>query len=138
VGNYKPYGHLAINIGGHTRVFNKEQTILFLYYNLLSGTAPKSLLDSASGSSYTVTTGKTFKSVGIINIDTTGAGNHTITFHQGDTEHAQTSLKFSYHTANDVKINELPIQIEIASAKYITIECNGGTSEFVMIVGYEE
>ncbi len=134
--NYKPYGTNLLSYGGVTRPFSKsdEIKILILDYNLAS--TPNTFEDLTTGAVYSVPSGKTFTAYGFIAEWNAIVGTWTI--HQGDTEDAQTTLKFTIIRPATKETIEYPFDLEFASGKFIVLDSSAANTGWTfMLIGIE-
>ncbi len=133
--NYKPYGYNQINFGPITTSVSNSTIIKFIYVNspLTAATACKDLADLAD---YQVPSGKTFKILGIKLYTTAAFGR--ITINQGDTAAAETVLKADFAVGAHEGNYSIPLDISIASEKYLTFKSTVAVIYTAWIIGFEE
>ncbi len=131
--NYKPQIVEHIMIGNTLRLLKSNEKLVHLHWWTNNSTA-KAVIDHATNAAYQVTTGKTFKTIGI-QFYTSVIG--TMTLYQGDTSAATTTTKLSYVTfAKSVVVND-SLNFEIASEKFFTIKYSTTSDIFVAVTGVE-
>ncbi len=133
--NYKNVFKNHTSFNGLARSIPAGATIKILSfpYNLIG--TPESLQTAAAD--YVVTAGKTFTAQGAIIAKATSTS--ALTFHEGDTADAQTTLKLTIQIhAGVVESVSYAVDFTIAAGKYITFDADATNRVYnVILIGYE-
>jgi len=132
--NYKPHAVSYVTFGNLTQPIPSNQPLIFLQFDMASGTAEKSLqLQTNYGTAYAVTTGYTLHIIGI-EIHCTATGYSRL--YQADSEDLKTVQK-QHIRIPAIGVYSVGCHIEIASGKYITYDPVSAHISWVHVVGYE-
>ncbi len=134
--NYKPLRQ-SITVGNVTTEVPLNATVKYLYEFTAGSTVADSMFHE--GTVYTVTTGKTFRLLGIaVSCNNSGTSGLILTY-SGDTENATTSSQVSIPITSSTVKNpfETALDIEWVAGKYVVYAPTVVRVEYVTMVGYE-
>ncbi len=128
--NYKPYGETLVGFEGYYKsVINAK----ILFRNVAAQSVALAMKSSGGNVDYQVPTGKKFVAVGI-SLQATAAG--LIAIYQGDTAAAITTIMHFIDVSGAGTFN-VPLDFDIATGKYVTIDASGTNFDNCTIVGHE-
>ncbi len=133
--NYKPHAFNSLEIAGIQKFFYRDESIKILTLSNALLQTTDSLEDSSTGSVYVVPTGKTFNAIGVA-LSFNGSSGKKMELYEGDTENAETTLKFSYSLPTVADWYYLPSFLQISSGKWLVLNPEAGLF-YIYVLGYE-
>ncbi len=127
----------SINFGGVVTPLPEKAVIVVLTEQTQRSTAADAM--QLNSSVYSVTSGKTFRCLGIHLVSDNNGGPGDVVISSGDTEDAETSTITTVQiptTVARVVINTA-IDFELLSGKFLTINPSTARVDFIYMVGYK-
>ncbi len=135
--NYKGSTQRTITVAGVVIIVPSNATIKHLIDIVAASSAADGLMDISDGLIYQVTSGKTFRILGI-SLTSAGTVAQTVVVSTGDTENAETATLF---TLQIPYVAGLPmwfsVDKELASAKFLTYNPSSTGTNMIEVIGYE-
>ncbi len=112
-------------------------TIKHLFDGAAGSSAADGMISASDGLIYQVTTGKTFRILGILMVTPTAVAQ-TVLLSTGDTENAETGTIITLQMPYGANLNIwISLDKTLASAKFLTYKPSSTGLGYIQIIGYE-
>ncbi len=111
-------------------------TVKLLRDAVAADTAADGFIDDSDNLIYAVTTGKTYRILGL-GFRCASAGVETVVISSGDTENAETATLITLRLPYTTELFWIPVDLTLAAAKFLTYNPSSSGINEILAIGYE-